>query len=295
MGTAAGSSLSGIGGLGQYNLYGQNLGQAQGITQNLVNNPYAAQYQQGAGTASGLGQQAALGSYGAGAGLYGAGGQILNTAFDPQQQLYNQQLALTQSQQNAANAQAGVGTTPYGAGLQDQNLQNFNIAWQNAQLGRQAQGLQAAGAAYGQGSQMQNAAPGQYLQASAIPYGTYGAIGQGQLGALSGLGQFGQNASTLPQQQITDYDAYLGIGNQANSVANQTAGLQNAIQQQNLGNIFGGLGNLGSFYGAAGYPSVFGGGSSQIGNQLNAYTASSPAVANPYSGAYSYQGLFGSS
>lgn len=279
MGQAASSALSGIGGLGQYNLYAPNIGTAQNITSSLVNNPYAGAYQQGALTAGGMGQQAALNQYGLGGQLGAAGGAVLGTAFDPQSQLYNYTLAQTMAQQNAQNAAAGVGTTPYGAGLQDQNIAQFNMNWQNQQLARQLQGLQGAGGAYQTAAGLQGAAPQQYLTASAMPYSTYAGIGQGQLGALTGLGQFGQAASTLPQQQIQDYTSYLQTGNQAASVANQQAVTQAALQNMYMNQIGAGLSGLGNFYGSSPLTSTYG--------QL---AASSPQ----YSGPYSYQGIFGS-
>lgn len=72
-----------------------------------------------------------------------AGGQILNTAFDPQQALYNQQYQQMMEQTNAINAQNGVSGSPFAAGLGAQNANNFNINWQNAQLGRQEGALGA--------------------------------------------------------------------------------------------------------------------------------------------------------
>lgn len=269
MGAAANQAFSGIGQLGQYNLYQPNLGQASGIAQGLVNNPYASQYQQAAGPAAGMGMQAAQNQYGTGGNLAGAGNAVLNTAFDPQSSLYNYTLAQTINQQNAQNAAAGVGTTPYGAGLQDQNIAQFNMNWQNQQLGRQLAGLQGAGSAYQTGAGLQSAAPGQYLQAAAMPYSTYGAIGSGQLGTLGTLGQYGAAGQQVAQQPISDYTSYLGVGNQANQVANQQAMTQAALQNMYMNQIGGGLSGLGSFYGGAGYPSLFGGssyGSSSYGN-----------------------------
>ena len=263
MAGAANSAYSGIGNLGNYNLYGQNIGQAQGITSGLVNNPYAQQYQGGANTASGLGATAGLGAFNSGGNLQGAGNAVLNTAFDPQQALYNQTLAQTQAQQNAANAAAGVGTTPYGAGLQDQNLQNFNIAWQQQQLQNQISGLGAAGSAYGQGAGLQSQGVGTYLNSQQTPYNVYGQIGSGQIGALNQLGQFGQSASTIPQTQIGDYQSYLGGGVSQQNANTASASLANQEQQQYLSQIFGGLGGLGSAYGLSGLGSTgYGGGNS---------------------------------
>lgn len=273
MNTAASGALGGIGGLNAYNLY--NIPKAEKVTQGLVNNPYAPAYQAGANTAGGLGQLQALGQYGVGQNLTNLGvntlpswaGTVMNTAMDPQNALYARTLQQVQDQANANNAAAGVGTTPYGAGLTNQATTNFNIDWQNAQLQRQLAGLSGAGGALGTGANIAQvgqglsaSAPGQFLQSSAIPYSTYGAIGQGQLGALGQLGQFGQAASTLPQQSIQDYLAYIGAGNQATNAATGVA--QQGLNQANLGfnqnlvnmsMLGGGLGALGaSGYGIGG-------------------------------------------
>lgn len=141
MSSSAANAYGGIGGLSNYNLYGTNLGQAQQTGQNLYNNPFSGMYQHAAGQAGQLGEQQALGQYNVGQGisglanpLSGYAGQVMNTAFDPQQALYTQTLQNTEQQQNAQNAASGVGGTPYGAGLSNQALQNFNIGWQQQQL-----------------------------------------------------------------------------------------------------------------------------------------------------------------
>jgi hypothetical protein len=274
MGQAAGGAMSGIQGLNNYQTY--NIPQAQGVTQGLVNSPYAPGYQAGANQAGNLGQLQALNQYNVGQGVTGMGmnqlapyaGQVMNTAMDPQNALYNRTLGQVQQQQGAANAQAGVGTSPYGAGLTDQALSNFNIDWQNSQLQRQTQGLGAAGQALGtagglagSGQQMAAQAPIQYLQSSGLPYGVQQQVGGNQFGALSNMGGFGAAASGIPQQQIGDYLSYLGAGNQAGSVANQTGQLglnqsQLAFNQNAafMNSIYGGLGRMGGsgFGGAPG-------------------------------------------
>jgi hypothetical protein len=73
MGGADSNAYQGIGNLGAYNTYGQYLPQAQGIGQGLINNPYAGQYQGGAGTAGQMYQ-------GAGASAYAQGGALGQTA-----------------------------------------------------------------------------------------------------------------------------------------------------------------------------------------------------------------------
>lgn len=263
---AANAAYSGIGGLSAFNLSDPRL--ATNITRGLVHSPYAGQYQGAAGQAGQLGQLQALGQYGVGQDITGMGmnqlapyaGQVMNTAMDPQQALYQRTLQQVMDQTGAANAMAGVGTTPYGAGLQGQALSNFNIDWQNQQLQRQIAGLGAGGAALGQagglaqlGQGMAAAAPGQYLQSAGLPYGVQQQIGQGQMGALGGLQQYGVGGAQIPQQQIQDYLNYIGAGqgsaglglNQSQLAFNQNAAYARAMM--------GGLGGIGAMgYGIGG-------------------------------------------
>ncbi len=235
MGQTDTNLLGGIGNLGQYNMYGQNLGQAQGIAQGMVNDPNAASFQQGAGTASQMGMSAANNAYGAGGSLYGqannlfgAGNALATTAFDPQQALYGRTQQQLQDQTRASQGARGISMSPYGAGLENQAMGNFNIDWQNNQLQRQLQGVQGMSSAYGQGaammgqgSSMQSGAASQYLSAAGMPYSVSQGIGQSQLGALNQLGQYGQSAAQIPQQQIADWQNYMGWGTSQMGANNQ--------------------------------------------------------------------------
>jgi hypothetical protein len=171
--------------------------------------------------------------------------QALQTAFDPQQALYAKMFQQQQDQNNASLSQSGVATTPYGAGLMQQGNQNFDIAWQQAQLANQSQGANTASTLFGSG-------------VSGL---------SGILGAAGGAGQTGQNLQTAPQQQvIQDLLNYLGA-NTANSAAwanatNQNMGATNQMyntqanqqiaQNQQTAQGLGGLGSLvGQLGGAA--------------------------------------------
>ncbi len=266
-------AFNGIQGLGQYNTYGQSLPQAGTITQNLINNPYAGQYQQGANAAANAGWNVGGAQTGAGLNLMGAGNamlpyaqSILQTGFDPQSALYDRTFHQQLDQQRAGQAARGIATTPYGAGLENQANSNFDIDWQNAQLGRQNSALQGAGYGLNSGANAINL--GQNVstlglntlgQAAALPYSTANTIGGNQFGALNQYGQFGQGASSIPQTSIQDYLQYLGIGNQAGGVANQgyanqtTAQNQQFNQGQTLGkNLGSGLSGLGQYFGKTG-------------------------------------------
>ncbi len=269
-------AYSGIQGLGQYNTYGQSLPQAQQITQNLVNNPYAGQYQQGSNAAASAGWGVGGQQIGSGLNLMGAGNSILpyaqsilQTGFDPQTDLYNRTFQQQLDQQRAGQAARGIATTPYGAGLENQANNNFNIDWQNAQLGRQNTALQGAGYGLNSGGNAINLGQNvstlgvnQLGQSAALPYSTANTIGGNQFGALNQYGQFGQAAGAGAQQQIQDYLQYLGIGNQAGGVANQgyanqlTGQNQQFNQGQTLGkNLGSGLSGLGQYFKNQSFPS----------------------------------------
>jgi hypothetical protein len=215
---AEASWLGGISGLGGFNTW--DIPGATDITRGLVSAPGAGDYMAGADVASGLGRAGALGAFGAGGGLMGLGGDIARTAFDPRQDLYNRLLQQTTDASRAGAAARGLAMTPYSAGLESQDIRNLNIDWQNQQLQRQIAGGQAAGGLTTAGAGLQAGAPGQYLMASGLPYSTYQQIGRNQMGALTGLGQFGQAAAQLPQQQIQDWNSYLQWAGQMQQAAN---------------------------------------------------------------------------
>ena len=216
------------------------LPQAQQTTQNLVNNPFAGQALTGAQTASSLGQQGAQTNFNTGQSLVPYAQQILQTGMDPQNALFNQELQQVRDQSNVNNAQAGVATTPYGAGLTTQATSNFDLQWLNNQLNRQTQAAGAAGALDTQASGLYTPAGTQTAQAAAIPYATYSDIGTGQDTALSNLLGIGQSGANISNMSISDLIAQLSGGNQANSVANSIYG----NQLQGAQNVFNNTGTL---------------------------------------------------
>jgi hypothetical protein len=244
MGSAESNILGGISNLGQYNQYLPNIGQAQNITAGMVGDPSAQGFRQGAQFAGGMGQQAAQNQFGAGGDLYGYGGAIANAAFDPRQALYNRSLQQFTDQMRAGQGARGIAMTPYGAGLEAMGLGNFANDWQNQQLQRMLQGGQGMSNMYGQGAQMQASAPGMYLGASGMPWMTGQQIGGAQMGALGGLGQFGQAGAQLPQQQIQDWQNYLGWGSNQQNANNQTMLNQEKLASQQSGDMWSGLGKL---------------------------------------------------
>jgi len=233
MNEAATSALDAIPQQSQYNTYGQTLPLAGATTAGLYNNPYAQFMQGGAAGAAGLGMTGALNAFEQGSSLYPYAQAVMQTGFDPQQALYERTAQQVAQQARAGQAARGVLTTPYGAGLENKAMSDFNIDWQNSQLQRQIAAGGAGQNLINAGANITAAAPGNFMQGATYPYATFNTIGQGQLGALNQYGQFGQSAAQIPQQQIANYLQYIGAGNQANQVANQN--YQTQLNQANLG------------------------------------------------------------
>lgn len=268
-------AYSGIGQLSNYNIGASLLPQYQQIAQSMnPNNPYAQQY---LGGAQGAGQAA----YGAGAGLTGTSlgqlgnvQQLMNLGFDPQNALYNYTQNLNQQQNLAALGQSGVANTPYGQGVNAMANNQFNMNWENNQLGRASQAAGAAGGLLGSIGQGVGTGTGLMAQGAALPYNAYSTINSNALSALSGAGQFGNQTAQIPEQQIANYLQYLGQGtqqqgqnlNQANS-----SFAQNQAMGSQLGSSLAGLGNA--------WGKAFGGGSGGGGFATNAWGQSNPGVA----------------
>ena len=73
----------------------------------------------------------------------GYGAKIMDMALDPQNALYGRTQQQLQEQTRAGLASRGINMSGAGAGIENQAMNNFNIDWQNNQLGR---GVQGAGA-----------------------------------------------------------------------------------------------------------------------------------------------------
>jgi len=232
---------------------------------------YAPGYQNAANAAgqqyTNLGQQLA----GASGNQFAAGNQLYQTAFDPQNALYNRTVQQLQDQTGATNSMYGLGSSAAGAGVANQALGNFNIDWQNQQLQRQLAGVQGAGQAYGQGGALEQAGAGATLQGGQLPYQTAQGIAAypGQLASqyAQGIEQGPLAASQSIQGQIIPY---LNYGQGAQQVPFQSqlqgAGAAGALVGQGISKIGQGFGSGGgqglpgpdtTYYGPTG---SFGGG-----------------------------------
>lgn len=217
-----------------------------------------------------------------------AAGSILNTAFDPQGSLYNQQFQQNQEQTRASLAARGLNSSGVGLGIENQSNRDFNTNWQNQQLGRQTQGLSAYNANAQSGYGMQAGAAGQGLSSLiSASTGTFDPYVTAYNSGMSGL-----NTGAT-----TGYGLMSSAANQAQQLG--AAGAQNIAQggampynaqQQGISDQVGLLSNIGQAQGYYGNLGVAGGGQLGLGansalqagaTPYNAYTG----IQNNYSGA----------
>lgn len=227
---------------------------AQQAGMGVVNNPYTGQMQTGANEASVasgtlantlLPQVPALA--GTASALMGDANQVMNTAFDPQQRLFNQTQGQVLNQSNVANSMAGLGSSPYGASQTANTLGNFDMNWQNNQLNRQATGLGAASGAVGQAANtlgqagtLGNSMINQFATGQALPYNTANVPYTNDLSAISSAIGAGNQKYVLPEQLLNNLQSYLQLGQSGSSIGSGV----NAQNLSNIGNVGSGLGNL---------------------------------------------------
>ena len=263
-------------------LPGETIPGYQTYAANIQANPYAAQAQTGANTAAGYGTTAAgYGMQGA-AGLQGAAGEVLQTGFDPQQAFYNQSINNLQNQYGASNAAAGL-SGPFAAGVTDQGLNNFNIGWQQSQLGNQTSALTSAGQGYAGAQTLGDLAAATQASATGLPYSTY--LGQ-QTNDISALGSLtsGTNAAFGANESLANLlQSYLGLGQSATGLAQQGEAAnfgQQASLGSSLGSTISGLGtslsNLYSNSNSAGSANGIGGIADSISNTASLGYSGSP-------------------
>jgi hypothetical protein len=249
---------------------------------NIQNNPYSANALSGAiqGSDFATNQQipqlqgAANNLTGAAQSTLPYANQALQAGFDPQNALYNRTQQQVQDQANAINAMYGLSSSPYGAGVANQAMSNFNIDWQNQQLARQGQGAQTAGniaqtaaGEYGAGLGYLGQIPGTMTGASVIPYSTYNTLQSQPMSAISNAANVAQQLYNPTTAAMGSALGYLGTGINASAAfnnaqnanyANQLAGYGLSANQynSNLAGIGSGLG--GAFDVASNPLSMFG-------------------------------------
>ncbi len=169
--------------------------------------------------------------------------QMFNMGFDPQNEYYGRAAHNVEQQARASQGARGLQMTPYGAGLEDSAMGNFNLDWENQRLGRASQGLQAGGNLMGQINQ--GVQGGQNMAQSA---GTW------QSNIAQMLSQLGLAGQQQPQMAIQDWLNYTNQGSTSanNRFQGQMAGYQ--AQQASDAAMWQGIGQLA---GAAGSAAMF--------------------------------------
>lgn len=244
----------------------QIAGQASGITNSFLTNPYAGAAQTGAATsgAYGTGTVTPLLQQGATA-LQGIGNQAASyipqaytSGFDPQNALYNRNFQQSQDQQSSINAQNGVSGTPYGASVSGMVGNNFNLDWQNQAQARQAQAAQTAaqlsqvaGVGYTGAGTLGDQAIQTGFTSAGLPSQQYQNNLAQQLAALSGENTAVGGATQMNNAQMSAIMNYLNTGVNASQAQAQV----DAQSMAGLGSLFGSL--LGSGGGQGAGSSIF--------------------------------------
>jgi hypothetical protein len=226
---------------------GQIYNNQAAATNALVTNPFIQPYMNAQAQAGQAAGALAPQEMGAGKQLFGAGGQVLNTAFDPQQALYNRTQQQITDQSNAINSMYGLSSSPAGAGLTQKALSDFNIDWQNQQLKRQLEGVSGAGRAFAGGADLGNAAVSSYGQAGSLPYQGWRTIYGNQFQDFGNQQSALSQSFGLDQATLNNIQSYLRLGQSAG--ANALAQQQQRFGQaqtgaDQLGNALGGLSQL---------------------------------------------------
>jgi len=177
-------------------------------------------------------------------GLMGAGNQLWQTALDPQNALRDRMQQQVTDASRAGTSARGIGMSGEAAGIENQDVRDFLMNWQNAQLGRQATGLQGMTGAYGEAGR-QGQQVGQNLAGSI------------NMGALSP--QFLQAGASFPMTAANMYSgaqnpllqqliAGMGAGNQYMGMGQNASNIGFGQQQTGINSLTTGLGQLANLF-----------------------------------------------
>lgn len=183
---------------------------------------------------------------------FGAGKNTYMTALDPQQALHDRMQQQVVDASRSGQSARGIAMSPYGAGVENKAVSDFNMDWQNQQLARQIAGLNSMDQANASGA---NSLSGAYGYFSGIP-GMTSAAASAPINAqqaayglpMSWADAFtqSQNADVLgPNMQVMNQIyPYLGMaqqGQQAQFQASMGRDItSNTMQQQSQYGLAGG-------------------------------------------------------
>lgn len=159
--------------------------------------------------------------------------QLFQQGMDPQNALYGRTAQQLTDQVRAGESARGIGMTPYGAGVENKAMSDFNIDWQNNQLQR---GATAASAGGGLANTInQGVSGGQTLAGSAPGW---------QAQVMQALSGAGVNTLAQPQAGASDWLNFInqGVGSQQNNY--QDAFQRYQAKQQASNAMWSGIGSL---------------------------------------------------
>lgn len=172
--------------------------------------------------------------------MFNYANQVMQTGFDPQDELYGRTASRLQNQMRSSQGARGVQMSPHGAGLENQGMSDFNIDWENQQLQRQATASGAAAQLWGQGGE---AIQGGMQLSQSVPQNiaTYAGM----------LQQLGMNAYSPQMWAGQQYGNMFAQGSQAQSGAYANQLKAHEINQTADNAFWGGIGQLGGQLGSA--------------------------------------------
>lgn len=206
--------------------YQQSYQQAQGINY--------APYQYGANQAGQMYGNLANQAGGLSSQLGQGANQIYQTAFDPQNALFQQQQQVLGDQVNAGQAQRGLGNSAVGGQEYNNAMSNFDINWQNNQLQRQTTGLSAMDSA-AQGANTIGSQGATYAGlAGSTPITAEQYIAGQPAAAANSYGQNVGNLNTMYQNLTNQANSYMQPGASQTTANNAFNAQQTASGTQAL-------------------------------------------------------------
>ncbi len=205
---------------------------------------------------------------------FSAGQDLYNLGRDPQGALRERTQQRIVDANRAGQSARGIAMSPYGAAGENEAVRNFNIDWENQQLGRSVQGLQALLSGQNAGASELGQSMGYYgMQPGLTQAGAQAPIQAQQMQYQlpidwAAMFQQAQNATTLSPQY--------GVWGPAASYAGGAAALDSQQYQQEFNRALAkNAMQQQSFYGLAG------GGQSSGGNPYGQWGGNQSGFGNP--------------
>lgn len=218
--------------------YGLTQPYANQSFQAQANNPYSGQYQQSSQNAANIYGGSVNPTMNAANQSFGAGNAAMQSAFDPQGQLFAQNQADLGEQLNAYNSNNGIANSPYGASVAANAQGRFLNDWQNQQLARQSQGVNTANAANNAGTQLTGQAATAAQNQGYLPFNAQNAVAGNQNAAIAAY--YANQTPYMQGLQANQNNAlpYLQLGQAAQGQA-YGQNMQNLQYQNQVGQQYG--------------------------------------------------------